>query len=216
MPLDKYDDYVDHPRFGRRPKITGLNPDPLSPGVHLHWNALTQAEFEEWTGRKWPAYDLSTRKIVRIPHTAIAADLTRQTPATVAVTHYFDLERECVECAAPFIFFAAEQKYWYEELGFGLESDCVRCVPCRKTQQGIVRTQHRYEELFHKYDRTAGESMEMAECCLSLIEASMFGPRQTQQVRMLLNRIPAGTASEVLIRRERLLSRLRELENRTP
>jgi hypothetical protein len=30
------------------------------------------------------------------------------------------------------LLFAEEQKYWYEELKFPLEANCLDCVPCRK------------------------------------------------------------------------------------
>jgi hypothetical protein len=91
---------------------------------------------------------------VRIPDTAIPAELSRQTPATYAVTHCFDSKRQCADCGKPFIFFAAEQKHWYEDPGFGLDADCVRCVYCRKRQQGIASYRQRYEELFHVQERT--------------------------------------------------------------
>jgi hypothetical protein len=108
-------DFVTHPRYGQGPRITGLDPQdgPETAGVFLHWHS---------------------REGVRIPDTAIPADLSRQTPATCAVTHYFDSKRQCADCGEPFIFYADEQKHWYEELGFGLDADCVRCVVCRKRQ----------------------------------------------------------------------------------
>jgi hypothetical protein len=110
----EYDNYVEHPRFGRYPRITGLNPesDFTTGKPFLHWNATE-----------------------RIPNTAVEADLSRQSRATVPVTHYYDVKRTCRDCARPFIFFADEQKHWYEELKLPLEADCVRCVPCRKTQR---------------------------------------------------------------------------------
>jgi hypothetical protein len=56
----KYANYVEHPRFGRCPQITGLNPESdLTTGQpFLHWNAAD-----------------------RIANTAIPADLSRQSPA---------------------------------------------------------------------------------------------------------------------------------------
>ena len=72
-----------------------------------------------------------------------------------------------------------------------LEADCVRSVPCRKRQHGIAAKRERYEELFHIVDRTADENLEMAECCLSLIEEGVFHLRQTQRVRQLLKRVDA-------------------------
>jgi len=164
---EKFDSYVEHPRYGNRPNLTGLNPIPdTSAEVFLRW--LSPEE-------------------TRIPNTAIPADLSRQSPATVPVTHYFDVGRKCRDCGRPFIFFAEEQKYWYEVLGFPLESDCVRCFQCRKFQQGVALKRDRYEELFRVAERTADENLEMAECCLSLIEASVFTTKQMQRIRMLLN-----------------------------
>jgi len=223
FPSDNYADYADHPRYGHRPKITGLNPDPLDEGVHLHWNAITAAEtrariekaaarLEAITDRKLPSAAFNAYDVRRIPDTAILADLTRQTPAMVAVTHYFDLDRVCIDCDRRFIFFAAEQKHWYEELGFGLESECVRCVDCRKREQGLTQTAQRYEELFHVPNRTAAQNLEMAESCLVLIESQVFSGRQTQHVRMLLNKVVDVADPTLQSRRDQLLARVRSLE----
>ncbi len=191
-PDDEYATFVDHPRFGRRPHITGLNPHATyDGGTFIHWHSP---------------------KGCRIPNTAILASVSRQTAATVPVTHYFDVKRKCRDCGRPFIFFAREQKHWYEELGFGLDSNCVRCVPCRKQQQGLARQRERYEELFHVPSRTTEENLEMADCCLSLIEARLFHGRQTERVRMLLNRIPAERDEATQSRYDALRVRLAAIE----
>ncbi len=193
--LDKYDTYVEHPRYGRRPRITGMNPETVYGGeVFIHWHSSKEC---------------------RIPNTAIAADLSQQTPATVPVTHYYDVKRQCLDCGRPFLFFAEEQKHWYEELGFGLESDCVRCVVCRKQQQGLANERERYEQLFHHSDRTADEILEMAACCLSLIEANVFHRRQTERVRMLLNRISAECSVKTQNKFNELRERLLALETKS-
>jgi hypothetical protein len=157
---DIYESFVEHPRYGRGPIITGLNPDKAR-----------ESRFSN-----------------RIPNTAIAADLSRQTPATVPIAHYYDLKRQCRGCERSFIFFAREQKYWYEHLGFSLDSDCVRCLECRKRQQGHERNQIRYEELSHVSARSTSENLEMAECCLSLVQEGIFHRRQLEHVRHLLKR----------------------------
>ena len=165
-----YREFVTHPRYGQGPRITGLNPETDHAGhVFLHWHSPKDS---------------------RVPNTAIPADLSRQSPATVPVTHYFDVMRHCRDCGKPFIFFAAEQQYWYEELGFGLDSDCGRCIVCRKKQQGIGLKRERYEELFHVPDRTAEQNFEMADCCLSLVEADAFHKQKLQHIRAILKRIP--------------------------
>jgi hypothetical protein len=171
--------FVVHPRYGQGPRITGLNPEnDLATGrVFLHWHSAEG---------------------VRIPNTAIAADLSRQMPATIPVTHYFDARRQCADCRKPFIFFAEEQKYWYEELGFPLESDCVRCVVCRKRQQGLELKRHRYEELFHVHERTPEQNLDMAECAISLVEAGVFGKRQLERVRGTLKKVPSDPKLQAL------------------
>lgn len=215
---DKYAAYVDHPRYGRGPRYTGLNPDHRAPDVSLHWNSTSISEIAERyraiTGQTFSFalgwYNSGTP--ARIPGTAIIANLARQSAATVQVTHYFDLERQCRDCGNPFIFFADEQKYWYEELGFGLDSDCVRCVACRKRRQMIAQWLKRYEELFHMAVRSNQETLEMAECCLSLIEASVFTPKQLQRVRGLLKRVAGDADQSHQEQYNGLLIRVRQIE----
>jgi Probable zinc-ribbon domain len=192
---DKYGDFVTHPRYGQRPRITGLNPetDYATGKVFLHWHS--------------PKED-------RIPNTAIPADLPRQSPATVPVTHYFDVRRQCRDCERPFLFFAEEQKYWYEDLGFPLESDCVRCVDCRRKQHGLERKRERYAELLHASDRTSAQDLELAECCLSLVEGAGFHKRQLQRVRMILKKLRPQMTQSAGHRAEDLWKRVLALESK--
>lgn len=189
---DEYSDFVEHPRFGRRPQITRLNPATENGTTYFHWHSP---------------------KSCRIPGTAVPADISQQMPCPVPVTHYFDVKRSCRDCGRPFIFFAREQKHWYETLGFKLDSDCVRCVPCRKQQQGLANCRERYEELFHVKQRTMAENLEMAECCLTLIEDGLFHQQQTQHVRMLLNLTANATDGATQPKRQELLSRVVAIES---
>ena len=217
---DKYAQFADHPRYGRRPNVTRLNPSPMDRNVHLHWNATTPreiaAQYKAVVGKEWSLGDADcyAERSKRIPNTAIPADLSKQTPATVPVTHYFDLERQCRDCQRWFIFYAEEQKHWYEQLGFGLDADCVRCVDCRKQQQGIARYRQTYETLFQIPDKTDEQFLEMADACLCLIEHDVFSSRQTERVRMLLNRIDERTVSREQPRYARLVDRLNAIERR--
>jgi hypothetical protein len=189
---DPYANFVPHPRYGRRPRITGLDPKPDDLGrVFLHWHSPVEC---------------------RVAHTAIAADLSRQPRATVAVTHYFDAKRRCRDCQRPFLFFAEEQKYWYEELGFPLESDCVRCIECRRQQRGLEQKRERYGELLHVPDRTIEQSLELADCCLSLVEAGVFPERPLQRVRSILTRLPPELEPVTRAQLEGLWARLAMLE----
>lgn len=187
-----FDSFVEHPRYGKYPHFTRLNPETDFGGeTFLHWHSPKEC---------------------RIPNTAVPADVSRQAEATVPVTHYFDVIRKCRECGRPFIFFAREQKHWYEELDFPLDADCIRCVTCRKQQRGLARVRERYEELFHVPERSPEQNLEMADCCLMLIEASLFHRRQTQHVRMLLNY--AAAAGGQGSRYDDLVTRLQTVETR--
>lgn len=192
---DEYAEFVPHPRYGRGPRLTGLNPTTRynikqgEPIVKLHWH---------------------TGKDSRIPNTAIEADISKQNYTTFPVTHYFDAKRTCHGCKRPFIFFAEEQRHWYEDLGFPIDADCVRCVPCRKEEQGIAQKRQRYEELFHSANPTDEELLEMAECCVSLIEAKLFSARQHERVRGLLHRVPDRERHAK--RKQKLLARLEKLQ----
>ena len=193
--VDEYRQFVTHPRYGQGPRITGLNPETDYGGhIFLHWHSPKDS---------------------RIPNTAIPADLSRQSPSTVPITHYFDVKRQCRDCGRPFIFFAQEQQYWYEELGFGLDSDCVRCVDCRKKQQGIGLKRERYEELFRVSDRSVEQNLEIADCCLSLIESDVFHRRQIEHVRAILKKLPSVLNESTQTRFSKLWERLRALEEGT-
>jgi len=187
MPRKRSDDFVAHPRYGDEPRLTGLNPKEnwLTGEVNLHWRSSSEA---------------------RIPNTAIAADTSRQNRPTIAVTHYFDSRRSCVDCRQSFLFFAAEQKYWYEVLGFPLESDCVRCVPCRKQQRALQAQRQRYETLFAFEARTPDQDIELVESALALVGAGVFGRRLLERLRSILKRAAPHRNLEGL------WQRLREIE----
>lgn len=188
MPRKKRsDDFVAHPRYGDEPRLTGLNPKEnwLTGEVFLHWHSLGEA---------------------RIPNTAIAADTSRQNQPTIAVTHYFDSRRVCVDCRQSFLFFAAEQKYWYEVLGFPLEANCIRCVPCRKRQRALQARRQRYETLIALEGRTPDQDIALVESALALVGAGVFGTRLLERLRSILKR------AEPHRKIEGLWQRLREVE----
>jgi len=187
-PTGDYDRYVDHPRYGKRPRVTGNSPTEDSGAVHLHWH---NGPFygDDSVPRQWRDFprdfwDDGTRTV---PDTAIAADLDAQAPATGGVTHYFDLDKVCRDCRRRFLFFAEEQKHWYEEIRLPLEADAVRCCACRRAVREAKEMHRTYEELVAISERSAEQSLQAAELYLELAEAAVFGRGRLDRVRRLLN-----------------------------
>jgi len=193
--------YVAHPRFGRRPRLTGLDvfntPDAR---VYCHWHSPIG---------------------VRVPNTAVVADVSRQRPATVAVTHYFDARRTCRKCSRPFLFFAEEQKYWYEALAFPLEADCLECPPCRKSEQKLRAARERYDALLLQTARTQTDTLELVTCALGLVESSVFAVKLLPKLRGLLKPLLVDAQGSSYAPARSALDRLKRIaalraERRTP
>lgn len=181
-------DYVPHPRYGSQPRITGLNVENLKNGTYIR--CWTASELESWT-RKNSFYGIDPAHIgCLIPDTAIVADPSRQVGSSMASTHYYDIERKCRDCGQLFIFYAEEQRYWYEELQFPVDADCIRCAPCRKRSQTLDRLKARYDVLSAAETRTVSEEVEMTFARLDLVEAGIFHPQQIERVRAFLNTHP--------------------------
>jgi len=89
-------------------------------------------------------FDLDYRP--RLPVGAVRGEPRKQNFCPVChVPRYFfvDLERSCVDCDRSFIFGAAEQKHWYEELGFHVNATAVRCLTCRRARRADRRLRAR-------------------------------------------------------------------------
>ena len=214
----KYDAYVEHPRYGRYPRHTALNPNPYDLAVQLHWNATNIHEVQKCArlivgkrlGFLTELEGIAPKGLPRIAGTAIQANPSKQNAPTVPVTHYYDLERVCCSCKRPFIFFAEEQQYWYEAVQFPLDADCVRCPECRKKERFFANNRATYEKLAVTAKRDWKENLKMPGCALTLVEHGIFHYRVAERIRALLKTVPEmGRQQETY---QELVQRLRQLE----
>ena len=64
---------------------------------------------------------------------------------------YLDEERKCRTCGCDFIFFKEEQQFWFETLGFWVQSEAVNCKKCRakirKRRDKIRKAQKELQEI---------------------------------------------------------------------
>jgi Probable zinc-ribbon domain len=187
-PTAEYSDFVEHPRYGKGPRFTGLDVADSPDGtVYCHWHSPIG---------------------VRVQNTAVVANVARQGSATLRVTHYFDAKRVCRKCGRPFLFFAEEQKYWYEELKFPLEADCLDCAPCRKDEQQLRAIRQKYDALLAETARTETDTLELVGCALLLVESSVFSAKVLPKLRGILKPLLLNREGPSYIQAQALVSRI--------
>ncbi len=77
--------------------------------------------------------------------TAVRADISKQ-DFTICPRHwYVDAASRCARCGKSFVFSAAEQKAWYEELKFYVDSLPKRCQACRRELRELKRLRQEYD-----------------------------------------------------------------------
>jgi len=214
---DEYKNYADHPRYGRGPRVTGLNPkDTTEKYQHLTGDELENSGFYE---EEYVSFHWHSQEKYRIANTAVVADESKLGDISVGVSYYFDVKRNCLDCKKTFIFFAEEQKYWYEELGFNLSANSVRCFSCRKKRKvgsnNLAKLREQYQELYQTKNRTRYETLEMAKYCLTLIELKDFSKRKSEMVRMLLNQLSNEDGEKIVNDINEVRQRLLRLDSTT-
>jgi hypothetical protein len=142
------DKLVPHPRFRGKPPRPQLD--------------LTEQEVRRSYWRYADAHIF--------PHTALRADLSVQRYAVFPRPYYVDMLKTCIECGRAFIFYAREQRHWYETLGFYVDVDCVRCVECRRKQHAAKRHMERYAELQARDSLSRKEMMHFVDDCIFLFQ----------------------------------------------
>ena len=128
--------YVNHPLYGSEPIPSG--------------NSYTKQEIDNahWRNKSVRYY----------PETAIPAATEKQSDNVYPRQLYVDIAEQCVDCHRPFLFFAKEQQYWFEELKFWIDAHAIKCSECRKKTRAINRLQISYANLVIKESRTPEEN----------------------------------------------------------
>lgn len=80
---------------------------------------------------------------------AVRADVSRQNYSVCPRHWYIDATFRCSRCSKTFCFTAVEQKRWYEELGFYVDSYAKNCPGCRSDDR-------KRKSLRQEYDRDIG------------------------------------------------------------
>lgn len=106
--------------------------------------------FGESDSRKMPSHLF--RDALSIDHsTAVAADLDKQNYSVCPRHWYVDADFQCVACLKDFTWAASEQKAWFEDYFFWIDSYPKKCKPCRASHRQLV-------ELRKEYDATVAQA----------------------------------------------------------
>lgn len=144
----RFKEYVDHPRYGDKPIYSG-EIFTLEEILRAHWRYSEDSIF---------------------PETAIRAEIDKQNFSIYPRSIYVDIQKQCESCGRWFLFFAREQKYWYETLGFYIDADCVKCINCRNKEQEVKNLMSKYEQLLKDRERTEVQTMELKNIALELFQ----------------------------------------------
>ena len=99
---------------------------------------------EEIRAEAWPSGGSTI-----VPGTAVRANTALQNYPMFPRHVHADLLKQCRTCARPFVFYANEQRFWYETLHIPVDADCVNCPPCRKRMHRLKGCQLRYTAALH-------------------------------------------------------------------
>ena len=143
------------------------------------------------------------------PETAIPADPARQHYAVYPRRFYIDQLRTCWDCARPFLFFAREQRYWFETLRFFVDADAVRCTDCRRARHATAAALRRYSAAMTQASLSDDALLAAVEDAAALAEAGVL--RRLERLGALKNRALRQLGERAAIERlEQQITRLRE------
>jgi Probable zinc-ribbon domain len=124
--------------------------------------------------------------------TAVRADVERQNCSICPRYWYVEATFSCENCAVEFTFSAAEQKAWYEDYGFWIDSLPKRCLACRHKLRELKSVRQEYDQTVAQVLQTGDlEAMKhLARVIDQLYEiGGELPPRINQNRRRLANQI---------------------------
>lgn len=145
--LSQSPDLVPHPRYGSAPipsNVQGVSTEAI---LRSHWSYRSEKIF---------------------PESVLMADTSKQNFSVFPRECYVDMRKTCRSCRRPFIFFAAEQKHWFEVLQFYVDADCVHCPECRVQRIAAKRACQRYSSLILLAKPTQDELQQLVDASLLL------------------------------------------------
>lgn len=157
--------------------------------------------FGEWNPRLMPRYFFWGVRSMYYK-TAERADVSKQN-YTVCPRHwYVDATFSCRECGKEFVFTAAEQRFWYEDKQFYVDSCPKICIICRRAERTRLELRRRYDALIAEaLQQCPDEKKQEAIALICEIEATeeILPERMKENRKRLLKQLRSaegGTADK--------------------
>jgi len=126
------------------------------------------------------------RRDVVLAETAVLANVDLQDYCCFPRRIYVDLLKTCATCCRPFLFYANEQRFWFEVLRLPVDVDCVDCAPCRKQRHRVRACQARYASALHAPRLDAKDMKAFVDDTLFMFEQGLL--RDLARVGAIKNR----------------------------
>lgn len=129
--------------------------------------------------------------------TAVKADIAKQNYSVAPRHWYVDATMRCTDCDETFVFSADEQKVWYEEYRFYVDSYPKRCPRCRAALRTVKALRQEYDARIAEAldSKDVGLKSRLIEIIDSLCEASADLPEKMHENRNILARQTARLES---------------------
>lgn len=176
------DELVPHPRYGKAPALHGVE--------FSHAARFGIYQFQPaWT----------------FPATRIRANKSKQHYSVVPKSEYCDVLCRCRDCRRWYIFFAKEQQYWFEELRFFVDSNCVRCSECGSKRRRHHRDEQEFASLQRELQPDAEQIARVLDLTIKLWERQYISKRS--QLDSVIRTVSKHDSTHVLLEAVRILRR---------
>jgi len=133
----------------------------------------------DWFGkldpRKMPAHLFWRAKSLDY-ESAVPADIAEQSYSVCPRFWYIDARIQCIDCDEDFLFSKEEQKFWYENLKFWIDSFPKRCKRCQKAEKKMRLEINYIQNNYGNPKKTGGNSTAHPRSNLSLRICSCMYP----------------------------------------
>jgi hypothetical protein len=114
---------------------------------------------------------------------AVKADIAKQDYTVCPRYWYIEATLRCVRCGNEFMFSVDEQRFWYEELRFWVDSRPTRCAPCRGDLRRLKAMQQEYDRAIKRVllrTSDAAEKLRLIELIEGLEAGGVELPEKTR------------------------------------